>query len=97
MTDRLRALAATPHARPVDLLAASYLAATGLIAGLSLSSTGLMIAGLHVVALVLVHALGRVSVPVNRPLAFLRLVWPVAITPLLYLELATLNQLLFPG
>jgi len=97
MRERLRSLAATPHARPVDLLAAAYLAATAVVAALSWSSTGLVIAGLHVVALALVHLLGRVPLPANRFLAFLRLAWPVAVTPLLYLELATLNQLLFPG
>ncbi|MFQ5529385.1 MAG: phosphatase PAP2 family protein [Gemmatimonadota bacterium] len=97
MTDRLRALAATPHARPVDLLAASYLAATAVIAALSFSPSGLMIAGLHVVALALVHILGRMPAPANGFAAFFRLAWPVAVTPLLYLELATLNQLLFPG
>lgn len=97
MTVRLRSLAATPHARPVDLLAAAYIAATAVIAVLSWSSTGLVIAGLHVVALAFVHLLGRVPVPSNRFLGFLRLAWPVAVTPLLYLELATLNQLLFPG
>lgn len=97
MTGRLRALAATPHAHPVDLLAAAYLATTAVIAALSLTSTGLRIAGLHVIALGLVHLLTRVPVPTNRLGAFLRLAWPVAVTPLLYLELATLNQLLFPG
>jgi membrane-associated phospholipid phosphatase len=97
MMERLRSFTATPQARPVDLLAAAYLAATAVLAALSWSSTGLVIAGLHVVALAVVHLLGRVPVPANRLLAFLRLAWPVAVTPLLYLELATLNQLLFPG
>jgi len=97
MMCRLRAFAETPHARPVDVLAAAYLAASAGIAALSMTSTGWMIAGLHVVGLGLVHLLGRVPVPTNRFGAFLRLAWPVAVTPLLYLELATLNQLLFPG
>jgi len=97
MIARLRAFAETPHARPVDVLAAAYLAASAGIAALSMTSTGWMIAGLHVVGLGLVHLLGRVPVPTNRFGAFLRLAWPVAVTPLLYLELATLNQLLFPG
>ncbi len=95
--NRLRALTATPHARPVDLLAAAYLAASGGIAALSMTATGWKIAGLHVVALGLVHLLGRIPVPAHRFGAFLRIAWPVAVTPLLYLELATLNQLLFPG
>ena len=94
---RLQTLAETPHARPVDILAAAYLAASAGIAALSMTSTGWMIAGLHVVGLGLVHLLGRVPVPTNRFGAFLRLAWPVAVTPLVYLELATLKQLLFPG
>lgn len=97
MTGRLRSLAATPHARPGDVLAAAYLAASGVIAALSGTTIGWKIAGLHVVALGLVHLLGRVPVPTNRFGALLRLAWPVAVTPLLYMELATLNQLLFPG
>lgn len=97
MTGLLRSLAATPHARPVDVLAAAYLAASGVIAALSMTTIGWKIAGLHVVALGLVHLLGRVPVSTNRFGAFLRLAWPVAVTPLLYMELATLNQLLFPG
>ena len=97
MTSRLRALAATPHAHPVDFLAAAYLAASGGIAALSMTTMGWKIAGLHFIALGLVHLLARVRVPTNRLGAFLRLAWPVAVTPLLYLELATLNQLLFPG
>jgi membrane-associated phospholipid phosphatase len=95
--NRLRALTATPHALPVDLLAAAYLAASAGIAALSMTATGWKIAGLHVVALGLVHLLGRIPVPAHRFGAFLRIAWPVAVTPLLYLELATLNQLLFPG
>ena len=97
MADRLRSLAATPHAQPIDRLAAIYLALTGVIAALSMTATGLGFAALHVVALGIVHMIARVPVPANRFAAFMRLAWPVVITPVLYMELATLNQLLFPG
>jgi membrane-associated phospholipid phosphatase len=85
------------HARPGDVLAAAYLAATGVLAALSGTTTGFLLAALHVVAMGLIHLLGRVPVPRQPFGAFLRLAWPVAATPLLYMELATLNQLLFPG
>lgn len=97
MGDRLRSLAATPHALPVDRLAAIYLALTGVIAGLSMSTTGFLFVALHIVALGVVHMIARVPVPTNPFAAFIRLAWPVVVTPLLYMELATLNQLLFPG
>lgn len=87
----------TPDARPGDVLAAAYLAATGILAALSGTTTGFLLAALHVAALGLIHLLGRVPVPRQPFGAFLRLAWPVAVTPLLYMELATLNQLLFPG
>lgn len=95
--DRLRSLMATPHAQPIDRLAAAYLALTGVIAGLSLSATGFRFVALHLVALGIVHLVAKVPVPANRFAAFIRLAWPVVVTPLLYMELATLNQLLFPG
>ncbi len=95
--DRLRSWAETPHALPIDRLAAIYLALTGVIATLSMSATGFRIAALHLVALGLVHLVARIPVPANRFAAFMRLAWPVVVTPLMYMELATLNQLLFPG
>lgn len=86
-----------PYARPGDVLAAAYLAATGLLAAASGTPTGWTLFALHALGLVLVHVLGRVPVPRNPAGAFLRLAWPVAITPLFYTELAALGQLLFPG
>lgn len=86
-----------PHARAGDLLAASYLGATGVLAAVSGTPTGWTLAGLHLVGLALVHLVAHVPVPRNPLGAFLRLGWPVAITPLFYMELATLNQLLVPG
>ena len=87
----------TPHARSGDLLAAAYVAATGVLAAVSGTSTGWTLAGLHLVGLALIHLVARIPVPRNPLGAFLRLGWPVAITPLFYMELATLNQLLVPG
>jgi membrane-associated phospholipid phosphatase len=81
----------------VDVLAIAYLAATGILALASRSATGLGIAAAHAAGIAGVLALGRLPRPRSSLLAFLRLVWPVALTPLFYMELATLNQLLFPG
>lgn len=92
-----RGLLETPHARPGDVLAAAYLAATGLIAAASGTPTGFALAGLHLVGMTIIHFVARTPVPRNPFGAFLRLAWPVAVTPLFYTELATLGQLLFPG
>lgn len=97
MSARARSLLETPQARPGDLLASAYLAATGVIAALSGTRTGWILAALHVVGMGLIHLVARTPVPVNSFGAFLRLAWPVAVTPLFYLELATLGQLHFPG
>jgi membrane-associated phospholipid phosphatase len=93
----LAGLLATPHARPGDVLASSYLAATGVLAAASGTRTGFLLAALHLAAMTVVHFVARTPVPKNSFGAFLRLAWPVAVTPLFYTELATLNQLLFPG
>lgn len=93
----LPAIAAGAGLLSVDALVISYLAATGVLALASRSPTGLRLAALHALGILAVIALGRLPRP-RRPLAsFLRIAWPVALTPLFYLELATLNQLLFPG
>lgn len=94
---RLTELLETPHTRPGDVLASAYLAATGVLAALSGTRTGFLLAGLHLAAMTAIHFLARRPVPRNPVGAFVRLAWPVAVTPLFYMELATLNQLLFPG
>lgn len=83
--------------RAGDVLVAGYLAATGVLAAVSGTRTGFLLAGLHAAGLVMLHFAVRLPVPRNPIGAFLRLGWPVAITPLFYMELATLNQQLFPG
>jgi len=93
----IAALAETSHARAGDVLAAAYLAATGVLAAASGTTTGWILAGLHLGGMAVIHFLARTPVPQNPFGGFLRLAWPVAITPLFYTELATLNQLLFPG
>lgn len=90
-------IARAPGLLSVDVLAIAYLAATGVLALVSRSATGLGIAAAHAVGIAGVLALGRLPRPRSSLLAFLRIAWPVALTPLFYLELATLNQLLFPG
>lgn len=97
MRERITGLLETPHARPGDMLASAYLAATGVLALVSGTRTGLVLAVLHVVGMGMIHFVARTPVPANPFGAFLRLAWPVAVTPLFYTELATLGQLLFPG
>jgi membrane-associated phospholipid phosphatase len=87
------------HSAPltVDVLTAAYLAATAVIALVSRTETGAWIALLHLLAIGGVLALGRLPRPKGTIASFLRIAYPVAVTPLFYMELATLNQLLFPG
>jgi membrane-associated phospholipid phosphatase len=81
----------------VDVLTAAYLAATGVIALVSRTETGLWIALLHLLGIAGVLVLGRLPRPTGTLSSFLRIAYPVAVTPVFYMELATLNQLLFPG
>lgn len=80
-----------------DRLLVLYLAVTGVLAAATLTGVGLALAGAHAVAAAAVGALARRSLPGSRPLRFLRIFLPVAVTPLLYTELETLNQLVNPG
>ncbi|MFW6039677.1 MAG: phosphatase PAP2 family protein [Gemmatimonadota bacterium] len=89
--------AAIAGPRAGDLLVAAYLAATGVLAAASGTRTGWWLAGLHLAGLAGLHFAARLPVPRHPFGAVLRLGWPVAITPLFYTELATLNQQLFPG
>lgn len=82
---------------PADYLLVAYFIATGVMAALSGTTIGLSLAGAHLVGVGFVFAVARLPFPSNGFLAFLRLAYPVAFTPLLYGELATLNQLVFPG
>jgi membrane-associated phospholipid phosphatase len=91
------AIAAGAGLLSVDALAVSYLAATGALALASRSQTGLWLAALHAAGILGVLALGRLPRPRHPLVAFVRIAWPVALTPVFYMELATLNQLLFPG
>ena len=80
-----------------DYLLVAYLAATGLLAAATLSATGLALAAAHAAGVGLVAwAAGR-PLPRHAALRFLRILLPVAVTPLLYTELQTLNQLVTPG
>ncbi|MFQ5746127.1 MAG: phosphatase PAP2 family protein [Gemmatimonadota bacterium] len=81
----------------VDRLALGYLWLSGLLALASFSSRGALIAALHAGGTAAILAVARRDVPGHRWLAFLRLAYPVAATPLLYSELAWLNQLLVTG
>ena len=80
-----------------DQLLAAYLGATGLLAAGTLTATGWALAALHGAAVAAVLWLARRPLPEGALLRFLRISLPVAVTPLLYTELETLNQLVAPG
>lgn len=90
----------SPAGRPgpllPDLLLAAYLAATGGAALASGTGTGAGLSGLHLAGVGLILWGSRRPLPRGRVLLFFRIFYPVALTPLLYAELATLNRLLFP-
>lgn len=77
--------------RAVDRVFVAYLAVTGVLA-LFGGGTGLALALARVPVAAGVVWLGRRPDPERRTLLFLRLAYPVLLTPLLYAELATLNQ-----
>jgi membrane-associated phospholipid phosphatase len=81
----------------IDLLLVAYLAASGLLALASWSRTGAVLGALHAAGIVVVLLVARIPVPRRTVPAFFRVVYPVALTPVLYLELARLDQLLFSG
>jgi len=81
----------------VDYLTLAYLAATGLVALTSLSGMGLGIAFLHAVGMGLIWWAAALPLPKHGLALFFRLFYPVALTPLLYLELAPLNQVHVTG
>lgn len=92
---------------PVDLLLAGYLALTGALALASFTAAGTALAALHAAAVwALLGPISRLGRPVlgdgthgaeGRVLPFLRVAYPVLLTPLLYTELAYLNQLHVEG
>jgi membrane-associated phospholipid phosphatase len=81
----------------VDYLTQAYLAATAVVALTSLSGVGLLITALHVGAMVLIAWAAALPLPKHGLAVFFRLFYPVALTPILYLELAPLNQLHVSG
>ena len=90
----------TAHpARPLasDQLLLAYLAATGVLAAGTLTATGWALAAAHGAGAAAVAWLARRPLPRASVLRFLRIFLPVAVTPVLYTELETLNQLVSPG
>lgn len=88
--------------RPGHRLLAAYLAATGLLALSTLSRTGVLLAGIHAAGAMGAWAGSRrpdtaATTPAGRAATFLRVFLPVVITPVLYTELETINQLVSPG
>ena len=81
----------------VDYLTQAYLAATAVVAVSSLTGVGLAIALVHVALVGLIAWGASLPMPSHRLALFFRLFYPVALTPILYLELAPLNQLHVSG
>lgn len=84
---------------PGDHLLAAYLVATGLLAAATTTATGLGLALAHGAAAAALWTWSRrtPSPSRGRLARFLRVFLPVVVTPVLYTELATLNQLVSPG
>lgn len=86
----------------VDRIMAAYLGATGLIAAWSLRPDALLLALAHALAAGLVLRLARrgggaAGLPGGGLVRFLRLFYPVLLTPLLYHEVSYLGQLHVDG
>lgn len=87
-----------------DQVLAAYLGATGILAISTLTATGVQLAAVHLVAAAGLWVWSRRPQP-DRPArgalghagVFVRIFLPVVVTPLLYTELQTLNQLVSPG
>jgi len=89
---------------PGDQVLAAYLGATGILALSTLTATGVQLAAVHLVAAAGLWVWARRPGPdhpargvLGHAGAFLRVFLPVVVTPLLYTELQTLNQLVSPG
>lgn len=81
----------------IDRLFLGYAALTGGVAAALGGPTGWGLAALHAVAILAVSGLGRRPPPSSGGARLLRIVYPVALTPLLYSELAFLNRLVTDG
>jgi len=81
----------------VDYLSLAYLTATGLVALTSFTPLGIGIAALHLVMMAGIWWMARLPLPEQGLPLFFRMFYPVALTPLMYLELAPLNQLHVTG
>jgi membrane-associated phospholipid phosphatase len=80
-----------------DKLFIGYMGLSGLFALVMGGADGAVLAVLHAVAIGGVLLWSRRPVPKGGFLRFLRVAYPVALTPLLYSELASLNQFLVTG
>lgn len=81
----------------IDKLFIGYLVATGLLGVAAGGLRGAAVGAVHLASAAVAIRAGRSARPRARWALFLRCVYPVALTPLLYLELATLNRFLFAG
>ena len=81
----------------VDYLVLAYLAATALVALTSLTGMGVGIAVLHAAGMGVIWWVAALPLPSHRLALFFRLFYPVALTPILYMGLAPLNQVHVTG
>lgn len=81
----------------IDRLFLGYMAAAGALALVAGGRVGAFLALTHALAGAAVWWIARRSLPRPPLLRFLRVAYPVALTPLLYAELATLNQFIVEG
>lgn len=88
-----------PRSGPLapDYLVVAYLAATGLLGLVTWTATGVGIAAAHALGAGAVLWWAPRPLPRGRVRLFVRLFYPVILTPLLYTELQHLNQLVVPG
>ncbi|MFQ5679142.1 MAG: phosphatase PAP2 family protein [Gemmatimonadota bacterium] len=81
----------------LDRLFTAYLLATGLLAAVAGGRLGALLAVVHVGGAAAVFRLTSTALPERSGWRFLRAVYPLALTPLLYVELAALNDFVSPG
>jgi membrane-associated phospholipid phosphatase len=79
----------------IDRVAIGYLALSGSLA-LTGGLPGLALASLHGAAILLILRLARRPLPSGRVATFVRLLYPVIATTLLYHEIFILNRFIFP-
>lgn len=89
--------AGTPRLTVPDALLLSYLLATAVVAAVGGGWRGAALAAAHAAGAAGVAALARRPLPEGSVARFVRVFYPLALTPLLYSEIEVVNQLLASG